>query len=218
MQVLKMNGPGAAPQVAAPVRFSKYVPVADTHEQDNRFVRGCQNGNAADWEELVKRHTRRVYGICFRFTRRDCEAQDLTQEVFIRVFRTLGSFRSEEYSFVAWLNMVTRNLLVDHYRSVRKERLTVSINEQPMRFDSFATADHRPDRAAATTETSRILHSALTRLAPDLREMVVLYDVLSVPYREIAERLGIPVGTVKSRLNRARAMMAHLLRGYKLAA
>jgi len=193
------------------------IDAAASREQDNKFVKGCQDGDAWAWEELVKRHTNRVYGLCYRFTRRHGEAQDLTQEVFIRVFRTLGNFRAEEFSFVAWLNTVTRNLLVDHYRSARYERQTVCIHEQRGWLKDFRSA-HRPDTEVLTKETGEILHSAVTRLAPDLREMVVLYDVRELTYSEISVRLGIPIGTVKSRLNRARTMLAHLLRGYKLAA
>lgn len=189
----------------------------DSRGQDNRFVGGCQNGDGEAWEELVKRHTRRVYGLCHRFPGNHGDAQDLTQEVFIRVFRTLGTFRAEEFSFVAWLNTVTRHLLVDHYRSARKDRRTVSIHEQRHRFKDLRSV-HRPDKAALVQEAGQIMHSAVTKLAPDLREIVVLYDVQEWTYQEISTGLGIPMGSVKSRLNRARTMLTHLLRGYKLAA
>lgn len=204
-------------RASLPVRVGAGSHTTDIREQDNRFVAGCQNGDAADWEALVKRHTSRVYGLCYRFTRRHSDAQDLTQEVFIRVFRTLGGFRADEFSFVAWLNTVTRNLLVDHYRSVRNERLTVSISERPARFKGIGSS-HRPDRLALARETSQILHGALTRLSPDLRETVSRYDVLGMTYHEISAELGIPIGTVKSRLHRARTVLARLLRGYQLAA
>jgi len=190
---------------------------ADSRGQDNRFIGDCQNGDPDAWEELVKRHTGRVYGLCYRFTRNHGDAQDLTQEVFIRVFRTLATFRAEEFSFVAWLNTVTRHLLVDHYRSARQDRCTVSIHEQRDRLRDLRSAQ-RPDNAALVQEAGDIMLSALTRLAPDLREIAVLYDVQEFTYQEISALLGIPMGTVKSRLNRARTMLAHFLRGYKLAA
>lgn len=191
---------------------------ADIREHENKFVKNCQNGDAAAWDQLIARHTRRVYRICYRFTRRECEARDMTQEVFLRIFRTLGSFRADEVSFVAWLNLLTRNLLRDNYRRARRDRLTVSIDSHLTWTERIPTPTRRPDQVFAGHETSRILQSALARLAPDLREVVVLYDVQDLQYNEIARRLGIPIGTVKSRLNRARAMLAHLLRRHKLAA
>jgi len=191
---------------------------ADLTEQENRLVRECQQGDADAWDELVVRHTRRIYGICYRFTRRECEAQEMTQEVFIRVFRKLGNFRADEISFVAWLNVLTLNLLRDHYRRTRKDRVTISIDSHLTWIERLPNAIRRPDQAVAGNEARRILHSALQKLKPDLREIVLLYDVEELQYHEIASRLGIPIGTVKSRLNRARGILAHLLRRYKRAA
>jgi len=192
--------------------------IVDIRAQENKFVKSCQKGDAAAWEQLVARHTPRVYRICYRFTRRDCEARDMTQEVFMRVFRTLGSFRAEELSFVAWLNVVTRNLLRDHYRGSRRDRLTVAIDSYGTWIERIPHAARGPDQILAGREASRILESALSKLPADLRETIILYDVQELQYREIACRLGIPIGTVKSRLNRGRAMLAHLLRRHKLAA
>ena len=97
---------------------------------DASLVERCLSGQDAAWEELVKLHTRRVYGICYRFTSSDPEAQDLTQEVFLRVFKNLKSFRSGEGSFVVWLTRLTRNLLIDHYRRTKLDRATDSIEDQ----------------------------------------------------------------------------------------
>jgi RNA polymerase sigma-70 factor (ECF subfamily) len=167
---------------------------------------------------LVRLHTRRVYGLCFRFTSSGQEAQDLTQEVFLRVFRTLRTFRSTEGSFTTWLARVTRNLLIDHYRRTRQERVTDSIEEQlPMMEESGAAAPERPDHAVAGREASEILQATLQKLSPDLREAVILRDLQEMEYREIAQVLIIPEGTVKSRINRGRAELARLLRKQKLA-
>ena len=91
-------------------------------DPDFNLVERCLNGDEAAWETLVRTHTRRVYGFCYRFTGRDTEAQDLTQEVFLRVFRSLKSYRSDEGAFVTWLTRLSRNLLIDHYRRTRQER------------------------------------------------------------------------------------------------
>jgi len=185
---------------------------------DQTLVSRCLGGDEAAWEELVRVHTRQVYGLCYRFTGSGSEAQDLTQEVFLRVFKTIKTFRSTEGSFGTWLARVTRNLLIDHYRRTRQERVTDSIEEQlPMLEEEGAAASVRPDHSVAGREASEILQATLQKLSPDLREAVILRDLQEMEYREIAEVLAIPEGTVKSRINRGRAELARLLRKQKLA-
>jgi RNA polymerase sigma-70 factor (ECF subfamily) len=179
---------------------------------DSTLVERCLTGDDAAWEELVRLHTRRVYGLCYRFTGRDSEAQDLTQDVFMRVFRALGGFRSTEGSFTTWLTRLTRNLLIDHYRRTRNERVTDSIEEQLPRVEEGFVSIARPDAALAGREASELLQGALAKLSPDLRETIILRDLQEMEYREIAQVLAIPEGTVKSRLNRGRAELARLLR------
>ena len=174
-------------------------------------------GNEAAWEELVRVHTRRVYAVCYRFTGIDSEAQDLTQEVFLRVFKTLKSFRAGEGSFSVWLNRLTRNLLIDHYRRTRNERSTDSIEDQLATLEETAAASAKADRVLAGREASELLQVALQRLSPELRETVILRDVEEMEYREIAQVLNVPEGTVKSRLNRGRAELARVLRRHKAA-
>ena len=182
------------------------------------LVTRCLSGDETAWEQLVRLHTRHVYALCYRFTGSSAESQDLTQEVFVRVFRTLKSFRSSEGSFTTWLARVTRNLLIDHYRRTRQQRVTDSIEAQlPTLEQSGGTAPVRPDQALAGREASEILQAALQRLSPDLREAVILRDLQEMEYREIAQVLSVPEGTVKSRINRGRAELARLLRKQKLA-
>jgi len=184
---------------------------------ENTLVGRCLSGDEAAWEELVRQHTRQVYGLCFRFTNSGQEAQDLTQEVFLRVFKTIKTFRSSEGSFHTWLARVTRNLLIDHYRRTRQERVTDSIEEQLPMLEEEGAAAARPDQAVAGREASEILQATLQKLSPDLREAVILRDLQEMEYRDIAQVLSIPEGTVKSRINRGRAELARLLRKQKLA-
>jgi RNA polymerase sigma-70 factor, ECF subfamily len=185
-------------------------------DPDFTIVERCLSGDAAAWEELVRMHTRRVYGLCYRFTGRESEAQDLTQDVFLRVFRALGSFRSTEGSFTTWLARLTRNLLIDHYRRTRNERITDSIEEQLPRIEGVS-APKRADSAVAGREASELLQAALGKLSPELRETIILRDLQEMEYREIAEVLAIPEGTVKSRLNRGRAELGRLLKKHRAA-
>ena len=207
----KVGGNGLVSQARQPANTRLLEP-------EYSLVTECLKGNEAAWEQLVRVHTRHVYAICYRFTGSASEAQDLTQEVFLRVFRTLKSFRSAEGSFGTWLARVTRNLLIDNYRRTRQERVTDSIETQlPMLEVEGTGIIARPDQALAGREASEILQATLQKLSPDLREAVILRDLQEMEYREIAEVLAIPEGTVKSRINRGRAELGRLLRKQKLA-
>jgi RNA polymerase sigma-70 factor, ECF subfamily len=186
-------------------------------DPDLQLVERCLAGDEAAWEDLVKVHTRRVYSICYRFTGRDSEAQDLTQEVFLRVFRSVKSFRAGEGSFTVWLARVTRNLLIDHYRRTRMDRATDSIEDQLPVLEQRGAIEARTDALLAGREAGELLQGALARLSPELRETVILRDIEELEYREIAQVLNVPEGTVKSRLNRGRAELARLLRRHKVA-
>jgi len=185
-------------------------------ELDHSLVERCLSGEDAAWEELVRTHTRRVYALCYRFTGKDGESQDLTQEVFLRVYRTLKTFRATEGAFTTWLARLTRNLLIDNYRRTRQERLTDSLEEQLPAIEESVSSISRPEGLVAGREASEILQTALQKLSPELREAVILRDLQEMEYREIAEILRIPEGTVKSRLNRGRAELARVLRRQKV--
>jgi RNA polymerase sigma-70 factor (ECF subfamily) len=185
-------------------------------DADARLVERCLSGEDTAWEDLVKQHTKRVYAICYRFTGTDGEAQDITQEVFLRVFQTIKSFRAGEGSFVVWLTRLTRNLLIDHYRRGKMQRVTDSIEDQLPVLEEHSSQESRTESLVEGREASEILQGALQKLSPDLREAVSLRDLQELEYREIAEVLRVPEGTVKSRLNRGRAELARVLRRQKV--
>ncbi|HLY97536.1 MAG TPA: sigma-70 family RNA polymerase sigma factor, partial [Candidatus Angelobacter sp.] len=144
--------------------------------------------------------------------------QDLTQDVFIRVYRTLASYDVEKGAFTTWLTTLTRNLLVDHFRRSRQDRVTDSMDAGLREEDdSFSLSDRledhgpSPDDRLASKETQKMVQAALARLSPDLREAVILRDLQDMDYREIAQTLNVPEGTVKSRINRGRMELARLL-------
>jgi RNA polymerase sigma-70 factor (ECF subfamily) len=180
----------------------------------DELLERCLGEDDAAWEDLVKEHTRRVYGLCYRFTRKHSDAQDLTQDVFLRVFQTLGTFRSDEASFTGWLIRITRNLLIDNYRRSTNDRVTWSIEDQDG-IEWMATSTELPDQAFAWREANDLLQASLARLSPELREPIVFSDLEELKYRETAVILGIPEGTVKSRLNRGRAELAKVMRRYR---
>ena len=185
-------------------------------DADLQLVERCLSGQEAAWEDLVRVHTRRVYSICYRFTSSDSEAQDLTQEVFLRVFKNLKSFRAGEGLFIVWLTRLTRNLLIDHYRRTRMDRASESIDDHAATLEESTASIARTDGMVAGREASELLQVALQKLSPELRETVILRDLEELEYREIAQILSVPEGTVKSRLNRGRAELAKALRRQKV--
>jgi RNA polymerase sigma-70 factor, ECF subfamily len=182
------------------------------------LVRRCVAGDAVAWEEIVQRYNRRIYNICYRFAGSADDAQDLTQEVFIKMYRTLNSYDVERGAFMTWVTTITRNLLVDHFRKSKQDRVTDSIDAVPSEHEDATPLSDKiqdkmpsPDARAQSRETRETVHRALQKLSPDLREAVILRDLQDMDYREIATVLRVPEGTVKSRINRGRAELARLL-------
>jgi RNA polymerase sigma-70 factor, ECF subfamily len=180
-------------------------------EPDAQLVQRCLRGEGPAWVELVQRHTRRVYNICYRFTSNSTEAEDLSQEVFLRIYRTLASYKSAFGGFPTWLTSVTRNLLVDHYRRSRRDRMTDALEDVLPKVEEKHSPVRTPDRAAMARELSDQVQTALAQLSPELREAVILRDLQGLEYGEIREVLSVPEGTVKSRINRGRIELARLL-------
>jgi RNA polymerase sigma-70 factor, ECF subfamily len=187
-------------------------------QQTGVLVRRCLAGDAGAWEDIVHAYNRRIYNLCYRFTNSADNAEDLTQEVFIKVYRTLASYDVEKGAFTTWLTTLTRNLLVDHFRRSRMDRLTESIDVGLTEVDDSPSLSERlPDRRPspadrlASQETQKMVQRALARISPDLREAVILRDLQDMDYKEISKVLHVPEGTVKSRINRGRTELARLL-------
>jgi RNA polymerase sigma-70 factor (ECF subfamily) len=183
----------------------------DTLEQDAQLVQQCLQGDGSAWEELVRRHTRRIFNICYRFTGNGTEAEDLSQDVFLRVYKTLGSYRSAHGGFATWMTSVTRNLLIDHYRRTKRDRITDSLEDSMTVVENKESAGRRPDQQLLLGELSSQVQTALTKLSPELREAVILRDLQQLEYNEIRQVLDVPEGTVKSRINRGRIELARIL-------
>jgi RNA polymerase sigma-70 factor (ECF subfamily) len=182
------------------------------------LVRRCIAGDVVAWEEIVQRYNRRIYNICYRFAGSADDAQDLTQEVFIKMFRTMNSYDAGRGAFMTWVTTITRNLLVDHFRKTKQDRVTESLDAPPSEHEdampmSEKIEDKAPpaDASVQSRETREAVHRALQKLSPELREAVILRDLQDMDYREIATVLRVPEGTVKSRINRGRAELGRLL-------
>jgi RNA polymerase sigma-70 factor (ECF subfamily) len=183
-----------------------------------QVVQLCMNGDSGAWAELVRTHHRRVYGLCYRFTGNPADAEDMTQDVFLKIYSNLASFDTTRGSLQVWITTMTRNLLVDHFRRSRSQRVTDSIDagwdsdgdEMPLTQRLADQSKSQHDRAVQK-EIEKMVQEALTKISPELREAVILRDLQDMDYKEIAQVLHIPEGTVKSRISRGRAELARLL-------
>ena len=183
-----------------------------------KLVRQCIAGDSQAWQQLVLSQHRRVYAICYRFTGSSYDAEDLTQEVFLKLYKNLTSFDLQKGSFQTWITTLARNLLVDHFRRTRQDRATDSIDasfdgEEDGPTIADRLADHREsqEKHVANLELRGRIQKALGQLSPELREAVILRDLEDMDYKEISQVLRIPEGTVKSRISRGRGELARLL-------
>ena len=182
------------------------------------MVRQCIAGDQRAWNQLVSGQHRRIYAICYRFTNSQSDAEDLTQDVFLKVYRNLKNFDAAKGSFQTWLTTLARNMLVDHFRRTKLERATDSMDVSLSGEDDGPTmAERLPDTGqnqeqyVAGLQLKATIQKALAELSPELREAVILRDLEDMDYKEIAVVLKIPEGTVKSRISRGRAELGRLL-------
>jgi RNA polymerase sigma-70 factor (ECF subfamily) len=158
------------------------------------------------WDEIVEQHSDRVYRLAYRLTGNRPDAEDLTQEVFVRVFRSLDSY--EPGTFAGWVHRITTNLFLDQARRKQRIRFDALSDERAARLASNEAA---PEMAYADQRFDDDVERALQSLPPDFRAAVVLCDVEGLSYEEIAEILGAKLGTVRSRIHRGRNMLRQSL-------
>ncbi len=178
---------------------------------DALLLPACRDGDEAAWRSLVELHTRKVFGLAYRFTGRVDEAEDLTQEVFVKVYQTLHKYREADGPFGAWLMAVARNHAIDHYRRGKQERARRT--EDPLVLETAPAREEHPIAGLEREERVRLVHRGLRALPPELRLPLILCDLQGLSYDEIAKSLEVPLGTVKSRINRARLELAKRLLG-----
>ncbi len=161
---------------------------------------------APSWEEVVTEHSARVYRLAYRLTGNPHDAEDLTQEVFVRVFRSLSSYTPG--TFEGWLHRITTNLFLDQARRKSKIRFDSLGEDAETRLPSRSAS---PDMQLVDGMFDDDVEEALAELPPDFRAAVVLCDVEGLSYEEIADVLGLKLGTVRSRIHRGRTMLRRAL-------
>ncbi len=185
---------------------------ADQHiaTSTDALIERCLAGDQLAWEQIVRQHWRKVFNVAYKFVGRHDEAEDLTQDIFLKIFKALHTF-DRRANFQTWLISISRNLCIDHYRSARKERETVArdVNAADL---TPVSRERGPHSQLEQIDLKHLIRQALAELPPALRQAVVLRDLQEFSYQEIAEQLDLPEGTVKSRINRGRLELARQLR------
>jgi RNA polymerase sigma-70 factor (ECF subfamily) len=189
------------------------LPVTSTVTTD-ALIERCLDGDQDAWAQVVRLNWRKVFNLAYKFVGRHDEAEDLTQDIFLKIFRALHTF-DRRANFQTWLISISRNFCIDHYRSVRKERETMArdVNAADL---SPVSRERGPHGQLEQTDLRNLIRQALAELPGTLRQAVVLRDLQEFSYQEIAEQLGLPEGTVKSRINRGRLELGRQLRRLQL--
>jgi RNA polymerase sigma-70 factor (ECF subfamily) len=174
------------------------------------LIQRCLHGDEIAWDLIVRQYRRKVFNVAYKFVGKHDEAEDLTQEIFLKIFKSLDTF-DRRANFQTWLISISRNLCIDHYRSVRKERETI---DRDVDANELTPTSHEPGPVAALEQRDRVtlLRRALAELPETLRTAVMMRDIRELSYQEIADQLRLPEGTVKSRINRGRTELARQIR------
>lgn len=175
---------------------------------DAELIERCLDKDNSAWEQILARYRRRIFHIAYKFTGKHDGAEDLTQEIFLKVFKSLDKFHRDA-DLGTWLSSVARNYCIDHYRACKREREVVV--EDLLALDLAPAAGGNPHRVLEDRDRRSFVRRGLDQLPPKLREAVVLRDLAGLSYQEMAERLELPEGTVKSRINRGREELSRLL-------
>lgn len=187
---------------------------AVTHSSDAVLIQRFKNGDRSAFSELLDRHQDRVYGICFRWLGNQQAAEEVAQEVFVSLFRSLERFRGDS-KFSTWLYRVTVNHCKNqHMHRTRRghgrhESLDSAPEDAPVR--QLPSTDRGADSGAMQTDAERVLQAGLAALDEEHRQIILLRDLEDLSYEEISSLLDLPKGTVKSRLHRARTELARQL-------
>lgn len=179
---------------------------------ETQLLESARAGSLAAFEELVLRYEKKIYNYCYRMTNNEQDAEDLTQEVFIKVYKNLKSFKGNSH-FSTWVYRIAHNICIDRYRRMKISSVSLSaggFGEDDKEIE-IASWDRTPEDAVITREQQELLQKCITMLKPQYRSAIVLRDIQDYSYEEIARIMGIPIGTVKSHISRARSALREIV-------
>lgn len=173
-----------------------------------KIVKECIEGSEGAWRMLVNAYSKKIFNMSYQFTGTHEEAEDLTQEIFLKLYGSLPKFDFNK-NFTAWLLTLARNHLIDQYRRTKWEKKT----REEFDDTSLSVASYsNPEEGILKEETKKMVWEGLNWLSSDIRIAVILRDIQGKKYEEIAEIMDLPVGTIKSRISRGRIQLAKILK------
>jgi RNA polymerase sigma-70 factor (ECF subfamily) len=177
----------------------------------NAIVRECLEGRQGAWETLMNTYAKKVFNLAYQFSGSRQEAEDMTQEIFLKLYNSLSKFDFQK-NFTAWLLTLAKNHLIDEYRKTKWEKTQRDDFDERVLAQASMTG---PEETLVQKETRSLIWEGLNRLSSEMRMAVILRDLQGRSYEEMAEILNLPLGTVKSRVNRARIALAEVLKEKK---
>ncbi len=173
------------------------------------LARRAAKGDPAAWDQVIELYGERIYNLALRFTGQTAEAEDLTQDIFLKLYRQLDRYRGD-VPLMAWALRLSRNLCIDRYRHLRSRHFGQTLGEETL---AVLAAEGDPQRHYQQAENRRLVHRALAKMSDGQAMVVMLRDLQGFTYEEMATYFEVPIGTVKSRLNRARQQLVTILGG-----
>src|SRR4029453_14107771 len=190
--------------------FYSTLMIPESGDAVETLIQRCLQGDQLAWEQIVRQYWRKVFNVAYKFVGKHDQAEDLTQDIFLKIFKSLDTF-DRRANFQPWLISISRNLCIDHYRSVRKERETI---DRDVDANDLSPVSREIGPVAALEQRDRVvlLRQAMAALPETLRTAVLMRDIQELSYQEIDDALRLPEGTVKSRINRGRTELARQIR------
>ncbi len=185
---------------------------AESGSNGAELVRRARAGDGVAWEEIVSSFSRRIFNLAYRFTSSVEGAEDLTQEVFVRIYKTLDQYDPKQGDLANWLMRLARNLVIDDYRHRQRNpqnTMADTVDDHSYHLRAVGTSAHKE---LERRELAAQVQEGIDKLPPDLKTCVILRDIEEMTYQDIVDVLQIPEGTVKSRINRGRIELAKILR------
>ena len=184
------------------------MPDASTTSPDLFLARRAAAADPAAWDEIIDRYGERIYNLAYRFTGGRAEAEDLTQDIFLKLYRNLDRYRGD-VPLMAWALRLSRNSCIDHYRHHRTRRQAETVSDEVLQH--LPSGDDLEKRSQKR-ERRRLVHQVMAEMSENLASVVMLRDFQGLSYDELATFFEVPVGTIKSRLNRARRELVRRVR------
>jgi len=184
-------------------------------DDDRKIIESIIDGDVAKYEVIVKKYQTRIIHLCFKYTKNYSDAEEVAQEAFLKAYRSLETFRFDS-KFYSWLHRISINCSLNYINSKEKAKEKETISENSCLIDERKGVGDRPDEYYNLSELSEVIEKTFEELPEELKLIVKLREIDDLSYDEISNKIGIPIGTVRSRLHRAREILINIIKNERL--